>query len=245
MNIDEIEELTEKQAKEMALEHIKVKGHDIYFVNLGEYFGYSVLVFLNGGYLYHANDYELHHHKKTESELRELYLEEMNNILFEENEFNKISSYDDYQRKSRYLVNHYAMQKQPYISYFFYGTEEERARRKEIIKNMYDNKIGLCYMDDEQFIKKHYELWNNLQNEVEKLEKNYKYLKSAFIYEMGNHEYQINYQGDYDVLSCFGNIRYNDSLNELDIYFRQLGFNETQKKAYLDAQKEYLQTCSY
>lgn len=33
--------------------------------------------------------------------------------------------------------------------------------------------------------------------------KDYEQAYDAFFYEMGNHEYHINWQGDWDVLSCF------------------------------------------
>ena len=42
--IRDIETLTEAQAAEMAIEAATVKGHQVYFVDFGGYFGYSVLV---------------------------------------------------------------------------------------------------------------------------------------------------------------------------------------------------------
>ena len=56
---------------------------------------------------------------------------------------------------------------------------------------------------------------------------------------MANHEYAINWQGNWDVLSCFGKIRYveNDDFNS---YFRQLNFKPVQIKAFLAARCEYM-----
>jgi len=45
----------------------------------------------------------------------------------------------------------------------------------------------------------------------------------AFKYEMRNCEYPINWQGDYDVCSCFGKCDYADNKNGED-YLRELGF---------------------
>ena len=61
MTIREIEKSTFAQAKSIAIETVKIKEHDCFFVELGEHFGYSVLVFKNGRHIYHANDYELLH----------------------------------------------------------------------------------------------------------------------------------------------------------------------------------------
>ena len=55
---------------------------------------------------------------------------------------------------------------------------------------------------------------------------------------MYNHEYYINWEADFDTLSAFGNIDYSEDAT-LESYFEQLGFNETQKKAYRAARKEY------
>lgn len=47
MTITDIESLTYEQAKEIAIEMIMIKDHDCFFADLGENFGYSVLVFKN------------------------------------------------------------------------------------------------------------------------------------------------------------------------------------------------------
>ena len=60
MTITDIESLTYEQAKEIAIEMIMIKDHDCFFADLGENFGYYVLVVKNGRHIYFANDYELH-----------------------------------------------------------------------------------------------------------------------------------------------------------------------------------------
>lgn len=53
--IRDIEALTEAQAAAKQLEVTEIKGHQIYFVDFGGYFGYSVLVFADGHYIKYAN----------------------------------------------------------------------------------------------------------------------------------------------------------------------------------------------
>ena len=57
---------------------------------------------------------------------------------------------------------------------------------------------------------------------------------------MGNHEYHINWQGNYDVISVFANLdkaKHYDDLNEL---FKIAGFNDVQKEAYALARSKFL-----
>lgn len=44
----------------------------------------------------------------------------------------------------------------------------------------------------------------NTKKFVDMLKRHTDEVKEAFLYEMGNHEYAINYDGDGDVLGCFG-----------------------------------------
>lgn len=46
------------------------------------------------------------------------------------------------------------------------------------------------------------------ENELPKLLNNKRFAYQAFNYEMDNHEYAINYEGDYDVISCFFKCEY-------------------------------------
>ena len=90
MTITDIESLTYEQAKEIAIEMIMIKDHDCFFADLGENFGYSVLVFKNGRHIYFANDYELHHGYMVKTEgkesLKEWYIETLSRKLFTDKE---------------------------------------------------------------------------------------------------------------------------------------------------------------
>ncbi len=240
--IDDIYNLTEKEARKMASEKLKIKDHDIYLVDFGGYFGYSRLVFKNGHHIYYANDYELHHKggyrkEKTHQELRDWYIQGANNKLFTEEEIKgPIKSYTEYDAKKYFLHNYYGM-RTDYISIFGKVTDETQAEFDRKTKTMIYNPVGLSYMNDAEFVKHHIELLNALEEQKNTMSDNYEYLKSAYLYEMHNHEYGINWQADYDTLSAFGNIKYYGS--DLNAYFEELNFSDLQKTAYLDARRQY------
>jgi hypothetical protein len=235
--ISDIQSLTETEAKTLATDTETIKDHTIYFVDFGGYFGFSRLVFKNNHHIYYANDYELHHNYKPHSkdELKALYIQGANNILFTEEEIAEpITDYEEYNRKSYFLHNYYGMQTD-YISIF--GNPKEHPNFEEEIKGMTYNPVALAYMSDANFVQHHIELCDTLNNEREKMSESYEYLKSTFLYEMYNHEYGINWQADYDTLSAFYNVKYHDC--DLEAYFKELNFTDLQRKAYLDARTQY------
>lgn len=61
----------------------------------------------------------------------------------------------------------------------------------------------------------------------ELIECDHEVAEEAFLYEMDNHEYAINYSGDEDVLSCFGLTE--ESLTELGL-----------RRVYLNARKRHM-----
>mgnify|MGYP007065843128 FL=1 len=75
--------------------------------------------------------------------------------------------------------------------------------------------------------------------------KDYEQAYDAFFYEMGNHEYHINREGDWDVLSCFG---LDDDVCEygkdVDEYMDAMGFSPVTKAAYHDARGDFLRMAS-
>lgn len=82
-----------------------------------------------------------------------------------------------------------------------------------------------------------------LHNETDTAMSEYSFAKDAFIDEMGNHEYQINmYQGDWDVISVFWNVEFDERYTGED-YLKQLGKPSEVVKAYSDARDEYYRLC--
>ena len=80
--------------------------------------------------------------------------------------------------------------------------------------------------------------WFNKPDELPELMKNHDFAVGAFRYEMGNHEYHINGQGDWDVCSCFGDCEYDDSKGG-DEYLRDMGYGESTVNAYHGAKARY------
>ncbi|MBQ2641324.1 MAG: hypothetical protein IJG15_04930 [Lachnospiraceae bacterium] len=64
------------------------------------------------------------------------------------------------------------------------------------------------------------------------------FAEDAFYYEMCNHEYGINWQGDWDVCLCFGDCKYAEDKNGTD-YLREMGYGDDMVGAYLRAKRRY------
>lgn len=69
------------------------------------------------------------------------------------------------------------------------------------------------------------------------------FAESAFYYEMANHEYHINWQGDWDVCSCFGNCEYDEEKTYVD-YLKEEGYSDKTILAYHRARKKFLKYCN-
>ena len=244
-NIEEIKRLTEAEARQIADATEQIKGHTVYFADLGSYFGYSALVYINKHHIHYANDYELHHKygkKKSADELRALYKKELNLKLFTEEEIAEpLKDYDEYERKRYFIHNYYGM-RHDHISAFCIG-EKEQKRLTEQVNGMIYNPVAFAYYATEQapFIRRHIELVQQLKRAKDGMNDSFEYWKGAFLREMWNHEYGYSAQGDWDVLNAFGNIPYRAHVeNELQTYFDDLRLNKTQRNAYLAAREDYL-----
>lgn len=76
------------------------------------------------------------------------------------------------------------------------------------------------------------------KREMKNAMENIEFFKSAIIYEMRNHEYAINYQGDYDVCHALGFHCPYECGDIRDI--EKSNMTERQKRAYKEARREYL-----
>ena len=237
--IYDIEALTEEQAAAMATEAANIKDHQVYFVDFGGYFGYSVLVFADRHHIKYADDYELHHKDKTRDELKKYYLASLNSKLFAADEMETVRDYKDKQAKEYYIRNYYGMRRD-HISMFFIGSDEEREKLRKKTENMIFSPVFMAYYDkkDADFVKQGAEMYSTLEHAAEK-NNTPAYWKSAFLYEMFNHEYGINWQGDYDVCSCFGNCSSVGNIDDLNALFNACKFSDVQRAAYMAARREY------
>ena len=87
----------------------------------------------------------------------------------------------------------------------------------------------------------------NKEDPLDELMKNPDFAYDAFYYEMGNHEYHINYQADWDVCNCFcskgelpyyGNT-YDLEKSEMQKYFEYLGWGTEIQQAYRKARRDF------
>ena len=230
---DDIEAITEDEARELAEDALPFKGHTLYFVDFGGYFKYSCLVFADGHHIHYANDYELHHPGKTDrKELHDWYIEAMGYKLFTEEEIaGPVSDYDEYQRKQYFIRNYYGMRRDR-LSIF--GVKEDYEEKKS--KYPYYSYVSFAYYDDKEFVEHLDELLTAL-NRSKDAATSFDYWVSAFKSEMANHEYCVTYD-DSEVLSCFGIIPVGrvSSDGSMDIP----GFTKLQQEAYAKAREEYL-----
>lgn len=78
----------------------------------------------------------------------------------------------------------------------------------------------------------------NRPNKLAELMNNDDFAESAFSYEMWNHEYGINWQGDWDVCSCFGKCKYEEYKDYKD-YLSEMGYSDKTIKSYKRAMEKY------
>lgn len=213
MNISNIESLPYEEAKEMAQEEIEIKGHQVLFVNLGDNFGFSALIFCSGRQIHYANDYELHHShlakEKGRDALRQFYIEEMNNRLFTDEELlGAVNSYDEYCRKEYFLRN-YRIMRYDYLSAFFIGDKEEKELDRKRKEYPYYNPVSFCYMRSEEPVKESVRLLAHLKDAFDLLKEDEKVFREMVSRELANHEACI---------TC----DYSDALEALGLKFEEL-----------------------
>lgn len=191
--INEIQKLTEYEALQMAEEILTIKDHTVIFANLGETFGYSVLVFMAGKHIYFANDYELHHKYMIEKEngkeqLRQWYIDTLNRKLYTNTELlEEVKTYDDYRRKEHFLRNYY-IQRYDYISIFGMNgeTKERILNGKDFYK--YYNPVSFCYVADKSIVETQMQILEHLTYSFQELKGKMETFREMVSAELANHE---------------------------------------------------------
>lgn len=192
MTISEIESLTYEEAKENAIEVIKIKEHDCVFINFEGYFGYSVLVFKNGKHIYYANHYQLHHPYTVReyglNGLRDYYIETLKNKLYTEEELMQgIENYDEYQAKDKFLRNYWIM-KYDSLSIFGIGKEAQMEFDRRKPHYPFYSPISFCYLKKQEVIDEQMKYHLNIVKEYTKLKENMETFKEMIRTELYNHE---------------------------------------------------------
>ena len=93
---------------------------------------------------------------------------------------------------------------------------------------------GFFLKEDRQVIRDYFDK----PNELLELMKDPEFAENAFLYEMGNYEYHINWQGDWDVCSCFGRCKYEDGKGGLS-YLKEMGYGTETLLAYQTARQKF------
>lgn len=227
--INEIEAIPEAQAAEMAEEQTVIKEHNVYFVTLEKYFGYSVLVYYNGHHIYYVNDYQLHHNDKTKEELKQIYIKKLNTKLYTESELKApLKSYTDYENRDYFLRNYYGM-RYNYISFFgYFNSEEYKNLYLEATAKLYKCEISFAWYDAPEIPQKIEELHKAIEAAKDGVTNNYNYWYKGFYHEFFNYE-------------CSIGGRYNEAAAAV---LRGTEPNETIKKAYTDAKRDFIKYCN-
>ena len=243
MTISEIESLDENQVKEMTKEAIEIKGHTVYLADLGEFFGFSALVFCDGRHIYHANDYALHHSEMKDDlkALRDWYIKTMNGKLFTEDELRTPSDkYSERDAKAHFIHNYYPRRREHQTIYCKPEDAAEWYKRDK--DNAVFSPIAFAFFkpEDLEFVAHLNELYSEF-NDCNNPLRDYEHAKDAFRFQMFNHEYPINGQGDYDVINCFAPVSYRGDGTEIG----QTGWSDEIKRAYEDARREVMREFNY
>lgn len=224
LNIRDIENANEGNIAAMAEEHLRIKGHDVYMVDLGDCWGYSSLVYFGGAPISHANNYALNHPHRSAEELRTLYLAALTAKLYTDEELAApLTGYADYRRRCDYLVNLHS-QRQPYVSAFYIGDNRPNT------DGMYCDHVSYAWYADANFVRRRAVLAEQVKRLFETVQEDERFMAEAFETEMWNREYCINWSGDSEVLGVFG--------------FRSVkDLTSMQRRAYAKARANYLSQC--
>lgn len=192
MTITEIENLKYEDAQAIALETIITKEHDCIFANLGDDFGYSVLVFKNGKHIYYANDYELHHSYLIEESgieaLRKYYIKKLNEKLYTDTELLEVvKTYHEYKKKDYFLRNYWIMRFDN-LSIFGIGKEAQKEFDNKKSDFPFYNPISFCYMKDKNIVDISRKFSKHLEESYKTLKENTEEFRKMISYELANHE---------------------------------------------------------
>lgn len=241
--IKDIENLTPMQLETFAeFKKESIKGHDVYFGELG-CFGHSAIVCADGRQIRHANEYQLHYPESrypTVGDVHEKMVEKLHGKLFTEDELEgECESYAEFLAKKHFIANYFGDRRE-HQSIFCYTEPAEWYQREKETAIL--NPVTFAYYHDydEWFVERCKELYANLCRNNDPL-RDYEHAKEAFKYEMYNHEYAINCQGDWDVINCFCKVEYEGDGSEIE----QTPWNDEVKRAYRDAAHEVTRNADY
>lgn len=224
---DDIKSITEEIAIVMSDDYEKIKEHDCYFIDFGNGFGYSVVVFFNSHQIRYAGDYELHHSGKTHAELKEIYVKQLTEKLYTDEELSTpIKSYADLKNREYYLVNYYGDRENHVSRFHIFNYEGMEEWYRAETKGLYVSAITHAYYKSEEFCKKINNLAEGIEKAKEELANNFEFWKKAFYHEFFN--YECMYGGR------FAEAAYSTGCGEM---------NDTMKEAFKSAKRDFNKWC--
>ena len=252
-----IDNITKKQAEELSIDIMTIKGYEVLFPIIEDYQGLCAIAYKNGHQIY--SSVALNHKPygkeiPSTEKLKKIYIKELRRKLYTEKELTKVKNYDDYSLKSYFLHNYYGKERDHLSMFAINGkTIEQRADYytldaivdERLPEYPVKNPVGFCFMraEDADFVKHQIKLVAILEKAKEESEQSEEYMVNAFYYEMGNHEYCINWQADWDVCSCFGECKYGEDKSYVD-YLTEMGkanlipaYQKAKQKHFEDAEK--------
>ena len=112
---------------------------------------------------------------------------------------------------------------------------EKRGLRETDVDKIYGLPCGgFCLRTDYQKIKDFFMKPNPVLEHMS----DPAFAEEAFLYEMKNHEYHINFEGDWEVCREFGKVEYSTGKDYTD-YLKELGYDDEIIKAYETAMQKF------
>lgn len=194
--IDYIESLSEYKVRNIANEHFECKGYDCYIVTFLNKFGISLLVYKNNRQISFANMYQLHHDEAGQK-LISIYKNEINRILFTDDELmDEVKSYEDYTLKCHYVINYLSECYENYSIFrdmFKFDDNDEPKKRRKGVKYTEYSSIAHAYFATNEYIVLSKKYMLHLQKEFSRLKAEPKYFREMINKEMMNHECDYTY----------------------------------------------------
>ena len=110
---------------------------------------------------------------------------------------------------------------------------EERGLTENDTDQVYSLGAGALYLKKDKDI---IHAWFNRKDMLPELMKDPVFAEEAFYEELANHEYFINYEGDYDVCSVFVNCEWSEEKTFYD-YLKEGGYDHPQIEAFIRARR--------
>lgn len=202
-------QLTYEQIKEAEIKSINIKGFECFFMNLGQNVGYSMLVFKNKRYIYHANEYQRYGYCDVTDadQLFDFYVKELNDGLFTDEEMSEISyTRNEYVQKKYFLENYFILQFHRLPTYYDIIPKEIYQMLK--IQFPYLCDVCRCYVDSQEIVDQANKYKEILEKSLKNMENNHKLLR-RIISEKIQKEDMIKFMSPIMLLSSIG-IDYHD-----------------------------------